>query len=46
MICFLRKAGDAIYSLGMIAAVVGISVQKFLREVRIVMIAILVCGRW
>jgi len=40
------EASNALFSFGIIAAVVGITVQEFLREVRIVVIAILICGRW
>ncbi len=40
------EASNALLGVGIIAAVVGITVQEFLREVRIVVIAILICGRW
>lgn len=42
----LRKASDARVGFGIVAAVVSITVQEFLREVRIVVIAILIRGRW
>lgn len=41
-----RKASNAPLGFGIIAAVVSIAVQKFLSEVRIVVIAILIRGRW
>jgi hypothetical protein len=40
------EASNALFSFGIIAAVVSITVQEFLREVRIVVIAILIRGRW
>ncbi len=40
------EASNALLGVGIIAAVVGITVQEFLREVRIVVIAILIRGRW
>ena len=40
------KSSNALLGVGIIAAVVGITVQEFLREVRIVVIAILIRGRW
>jgi hypothetical protein len=39
-------AGDPSFRLGMISAVVGIALQKLLREIRIVMISVLICGHW
>ncbi|MEQ1515111.1 MAG: hypothetical protein ABL931_01320 [Usitatibacteraceae bacterium] len=41
-----REASNALLGFGIVAAVVGITVQEFLREVRIVVIAILIRGRW
>ena len=46
MVFALRDADDAFLGFGIIAAVISITVQEFLREVRIVVIAILICGRW
>ena len=46
MVFALREASNALFSFGIIAAVISITVQKFLREVRIVVIAILIRGRW
>ena len=43
---FYTTLTDATLGVGIIAAVVGITVQEFLREVRIVVIAILIRGRW
>lgn len=40
------EASNALFSFGIIAAVISITVQEFLREVRIVVIAILIRGRW
>ena len=30
----------------MVCTIVGVAVQELLREIRIVMVAILICGRW
>ncbi len=38
--------GDAGLGRGMILPVVAIAIQEFLREIRVVVIAILICGRW
>jgi hypothetical protein len=46
MVFALRDANDAFLGFGIIAAVISITVQEFLREVRIVVIAILIRGRW
>ena len=46
MVFALRDADDAFLRFGIIAAVISITVQEFLREVRIVVIAILIRGRW
>jgi hypothetical protein len=40
------EASNALLGFGKIAAVISITVQEFLREVRIVVIAILIRGRW
>ncbi len=40
------KASNALLGFGIIAAVISITVQEFLREVRIIVIAILIRGRW
>jgi len=42
----LRKRRDAGHCVGMVLAIVGVAIQKFLREIRIVMVSILICGRW
>lgn len=46
MVFALRDVDDAFLGFGIIAAVISITVQEFLREVRIVVIAILIRGRW
>jgi hypothetical protein len=38
--------GDAGLGVGMVLPVVAIAIQEFLREIRVVVIAILICGRW
>jgi len=38
--------GDASLGIGMVLPVVAIAIQEFLREIRVVVIAILICGRW
>jgi hypothetical protein len=43
---FRRMLGDAGLGRGMILPVVAIAIQEFLREIRVVVIAILICGRW
>lgn len=40
------EASNALLGFSIIAAVISITVQEFLREVRIVVIAILIRGRW
>ena len=40
------EASNALVGFGIIAAVISITMQEFLREVRMVVIAILICGRW
>lgn len=42
----LRKKGDAGKCIRMILAIVGVTIQELLREIRIVMMSILICGRW
>lgn len=39
-----RIGGDTRLRLGMIAAVCRIALQEFLREIRIVMLSVLICG--
>ena len=41
-----RELGDAGQSVGMILPIARITIQKFLREIRVVMMSILICGRW
>jgi hypothetical protein len=41
-----RMLGDAGLGIGMVLPVIVIAIQEFLREIRIVVIAILICGRW
>lgn len=38
--------GDAGLGVGMVLSVAAIAIQEFLREIRVVMIAILIRGRW
>lgn len=37
---------DPRHSLGVILAVIGIALQILLRKIRIVVMSILICGRW
>ena len=41
-----RMLGDPGLGRGMILPVVAIAIQEFLREIRVVVIAILIRGRW
>jgi len=41
-----RLRRDASLSVSVILPVVAITIQEFLREIRVVVIAILICGRW
>jgi hypothetical protein len=41
-----RVLGDPVLRLGMILAIGGVALQELLRKIRIVMISILICGRW
>lgn len=41
-----RMLGDASQSVGVVLPIVAIAIQEFLREIRVVVIAILICGRW
>lgn len=41
-----RVRSHTCYSFSIILAVIGIALQELLREVRIVMMSILICGRW
>jgi hypothetical protein len=38
--------GNPVSRLGMIQAVSGIALQELLRKIRIVMVSVLICGRW
>lgn len=42
----LRELVDAGQGVGMILPIAGITIQKFLRKIRIVMMSILICGLW
>ena len=42
----LGKCDYAGHRIGMVLAIVGVTIQKFLREIRIIMVSILICGRW
>lgn len=41
-----RTLGDAGLGVGVVLPVVAIAIQEFLREIRVVVIAILIRGRW
>jgi hypothetical protein len=38
--------GDARLGISVVLPVITIAIQEFLREIRVVVIAILTCGRW
>lgn len=38
--------GNLVLRFGMIAAIGGIALQEFLRKIRIIMVSVLICGRW
>lgn len=38
--------GDASLGISVVLPVIAIAIQEFLREIRVVMIAILIRGRW
>ncbi|NJM82987.1 MAG: hypothetical protein HC844_11235 [Tabrizicola sp.] len=42
----VRELGDAGQCCGVVVAIVRIAVQKFLREIRVVVMSILIRGRW
>nr|ART41063.1 L371 [uncultured bacterium] len=42
----MRELVDAGQGVGMILPIAGITIQKFLRKIRIVMMSILICGLW
>lgn len=41
-----RMLGDASLGVGVVLPIVAIAIQEFLREIRVVVIAILIRGRW
>jgi len=42
----LRELGDAGQGVSVVLHIARVTIQKFLREIRIVMMSILICGRW
>lgn len=42
----LGTLGDAGQRVRMVPTIFGVAIQEFLREIRIVMVSILICGRW
>ncbi len=42
----LGMLGDAGKRVCMVPTIFGVAIQEFLREIRIVMVSILICGRW
>ena len=42
----VRELGDAGQCCGVVVAIVGIAMQKFLSEIRVIVMSILICGRW